>query len=127
MNEPYRLGIKRIRRMTDAGIYFLLFHPRNKDGTLDRGEWVDERGQLAEVRIESLRIPDEAMRAAATAGTFGMPPDFLGMWWQVARTQQQQYGWSDEHVLKSFLAYVEKEKRACHAEADETVFDPHRG
>jgi len=107
MGEPYCLPITRIRRMTDAGIWFLLFHPRKEDGRLDREtEWSgqsDYRGPL--------RIPKEAIEIAATIGVFGMAPDFLQMWWQVARSQQKKYGWDDEYVLASFLKFAEKERR----------------
>ncbi len=107
MGEPYCLPITRIRRMTDAGIWFLLFHPRKEDGRLDReSEWTGEADYQG-----LLRIPKEAWDIARTIGVVGMATDFVSMWWSVARSQQKKYGWDDEYVLAAFLKYAESERR----------------
>lgn len=113
VDEPFRLSIAQIARLTDAQIYGLYLCPRDEDG---RPDWSQYRGAKVASAVpmpsaEELRIPPEAFTVSRVSpgGQMITPPvGYVLTWWWVWRQRQEQDGWSDAELMAKWRECVER-------------------
>lgn len=115
MDEPFRLTLAQIARLTDAQIYGLYLCPRDDNG---RPDWAQYRGaRQADVALpmpsaEELRIPDEAFTltriSPASGERIGPPVGYVLTWWWAWRNRQEAQALTDEDLWLKWVECVER-------------------